>query len=213
MDAGVIYRCPHCTGRLEKGPDQWGCAGCRRQFEVRGGVPILDIMEGTEGGFLRPPDQHRFLRDVEQRGWEAALQGLHGPRNRLQEAIAPNRISWRYLFQIDSSWKVLDIGAGTGGVACQLARECSVVALDNSWCDMAFLYLRGKQEGLKNFEAVVADATCLPFESGQIDLATMIGVLEWVPISWPQQDPQRVQLKALQEANRILKPGVPSSWE
>jgi len=207
--AGVIYRCPYCKGRIDKGKEHWRCRECGHAFEVRRGVPMLDIGGEPARGFIWAEDPHRFLDIAEKKGWRIALESVQRPNspNKLREALAPNRITWKYLLEMDSSWKVLDVGAGTGGVACQLAKECSVIALDKSRCDMEFLHLRAQQEGLSQFEAVVADSVSLPFESDQFDLTTMIGVLEWVPTSWPDKQPRQMQLQALREARRVLKPG------
>lgn len=207
--AGVSFQCPHCQGGINEGKDYWRCRSCGKRFEVRRGVPLLNFGNGSAAGFIWADDPDAFLDSVERRGWREALQGVQraGSPNKLQEALAPNRVAWRYLLEVHSSWKALDIGAGTGGVACQLAKECSVVAVDKSWCDAAFLHLRAQQEGLVQFEAVVADAVSLPLEPNQFDLATIIGVLEWVPTGWLDRPPRQVQVRALCEAFRVLKPG------
>lgn len=228
--AGIIYRCPRCKGGISKGQDCWRCQHCGREFEVRRGIPILDVNNESARGFMGNDEQdveHQpvwakspasgsisvddpdvFLSTVEQKGWRTALGNLWGADSTaLMRTVAPNRIAWKYLLDIDSSWKALDIGAGTGGVACQLAKECSVVALDKSWCDAAFMHLRAQQDSLSQFEAVVADAVSLPFEPNQFDLATMIGALEWVPFGWPDKPPREMQLQALREVCQVLKPG------
>lgn len=228
--AGVAYQCPQCKGGIEKGKDCWHCRLCGKVFEVRRGVPILDI--GNElahssigaserdaghqpiykvspySGSMGIDSSDDFLDAVEQKGWRTAIEKLWGPNSAgLLRAIASNRVAWKYLLDIDSSWKVLDIGAGTGGVACRLAKECSVVALDKSWRNAAFMQLRAQQDSLFRFEAIAADGVFLPFESNQFNLTTMIGSLEWVPTSLPENKPREVQLQALREAYRVLKPG------
>lgn len=228
--AGIIYQCPRCKGNIDKGKDSWRCRRCGQDFALRRGVPILDVngeltgsFKGTDeqdvehqpvwakspaSGSITVDDPDRFLDEVEQKGWRIALENLWGADSTaLMRTVAANRIAWRYLLEIDSSWKALDIGAGTGGVACQLAQKCSVVALEKSWCDAAFMHLRAQQDGLSGFEAVVADAVSLPFEPDQFDLATMVGALEWVPFGWPDKPPRQTQLQALREVCRVLKPG------
>jgi len=176
---------------------------------IRNGVPMLNIGNESAHGFIGANDADKFLDTVAQKGWRAALESIQKPNspNRLQEALAPNRIAWKDLLEMNSSWRILDIGAGTGGVACQMAKEYSVIGLDNSWCDAAFMHLRAQQEGLSQFEAVVADATSLPLESNQFNLTVMIGSLEWVPTSWPDNPPREMQIQALREAHRVLRPG------
>ena len=206
---GVLYQCPGCQGDMAEGKDHWRCRSCGKTFEVRRGVPLLQVGNDSAAGFIWAEDPRAFLDAAEREGWRTALRSVQKPGspNKLQEALAPNRIVWRSLLVVDRSWKALDIGAGTGGVACQLARECSVVALDKSWCDAAFLYLRAQQEQLAQLDAVGADAVSLPLGPKQFDLITMIGVLEWVPSGWPDALPRQTQLRALGEAFRVLKPG------
>jgi len=218
--AGIIYQCPWCKGSIDRGKDYWRCQGCGHAFEVRRGVPILDIgvkqkaehqplwAKSPSSGSITVDDPDKFLDEVEQKGWRVALGNLWGASSTaLMRTVAANRVAWKYLLDINNSWKALDIGAGTGGVACQLAKECSVVALEKSWCDAAFMHLRAQQENLPSFQAIVADATSLPFEPNQFDLATMVGALEWVPFGWPEKPPREMQLQALREVCRILKPG------
>jgi SAM-dependent methyltransferase len=169
----------------------------------------MDVGEKGARGFIGAPDSEVFLARVEKEGWRKALESIQKPNapNKLQEALAPNRVSWSCLFDMDSSWKVLDIGAGTGGVACQMAKDCFSVGLDKSWCDAVFMQLRAKQDNLLQFQAVVADALGIPFDSNQFDLAVMIGSFEWIPSGWPTDKPRDVQVRALKEVCRILKPG------
>ena len=228
--AGVTYQCPRCNGGIDKGEDYWRCRRCGQVFEVGRGVPILDVSDklahncitsdersvelqpvwakSPTSGSITVDDPDKFLNEAKRKGWRIALENLWGAGSTaLMRAIAANRVAWKYLLDVDSSWKALDIGAGVGGVACRLAKECSVVALEKSWCDAAFMYLRAQQDGLPHFEAVAADAISLPFESNQFDLATMIGALEWVPFGRPDKPPREMQLQALREVCRVLKPG------
>jgi len=208
-----IYQCPDCGGALAKNPDKWECAGCHAQYPVRAGVPLLNPGVSRSPGFVgvmkRDHDQpDTFIHDAEKRGWEAALRSIQmpGEPDRLIEAVAPNRISWRHVAGLEPSSLVIDIGTGTGGVACQLAAGCSVVAVDRSFIDAAFVAVRASQSGLHSLDSIVADGSRLPISTGVADLVTLIGVLEWVPTDFPDRDPRESQLDALREARRVLKP-------
>lgn len=229
VGAGVNYQCPLCQGNILKEETSWYCSGCSKQFAMRHGVPILDICkeplqsdpqgfqsaratplfeQSAPSGSTTIEDEEKFLVQVEEKGWRVALASQLGKDSPgMLRSMAPNRLSWKYLVNLDKSWKVLDIGAGTGGIACQLAKECSVLALDKEWRNAAFMNLRARQDGLTHFEAVAADAISLPLVSDQFDMAVMIGALEWVPFSWPNESPREMQLKALTEISRVLKPG------
>lgn len=149
-----------------------------------------------------------FIDAAEQQGWEAALRAIQvpGEPDRVAEAAAPNRISWRPVTGLKPSSVVIDIGTGTGGVACQLAADCSVVAIDRSFVDAAFVAVRARQSGLHALDSIVAEGIRLPIRTGVADLVTLIGVLEWVPTDFPDRDPRASQLEALREVRRVLKP-------
>jgi len=160
------------------------------------------------GGFIWAEDPKRFLEVARKEGWQEALKSVQQENapNKLQEALAPNRLAWLNLVDISSPTKVLDIGTGTGGIACQLAKKCSVVAIDSSSVDVEFLKIRAKQDNLRHLKVFLADAVKLPFGRNQFDLAIMNGVLEWIPTGQTNKDPREVQLRALKEVRRVLKP-------
>jgi SAM-dependent methyltransferase len=209
-----LYRCPACSGTLADERDAWVCAGCAARYEVRRGVPLLMRAKSASPGFVgvmkRKYDQpDRFLDLAEASGWDTALRSIQvpGEPDRMREAIAPNRVSWRQAAGIEPASLVVDIGAGTGGVGCQLAAECDVISIDRSFVDAAFVAIRAKQAGLPSLSSIVAEGCDLPLASGIADVVTLIGVLEWIPVDFPDRDPRESQLRALREVRRVLKPG------
>lgn len=155
------------------------------------------------GGFIGAKNSKSFLSQTKELGWKEALKSVSPYK--LCEAAAPNRLGWLNLVDITSHSKALDIGAGTGGIACQLAEQCSVEAIDVSSVDIEFLKLRKDQDQLTHFNAQIASATDLPFSDNHFDLVTVNGVLEWVPLAEPQASPLETQVKGLREARRVLK--------
>jgi SAM-dependent methyltransferase len=160
------------------------------------------------GGFIWAEDEEQFLQIARRDGWKAALKSVQEKNapDKLQEAIAPNRLAWISLVDVDASTRALDVGAGTGGLACQLAERCHVVAVDGSEVDVEFMKIRSEQDHLSRFTAVVANAVELPFDENQFDLVTMNGVLEWVATSCADKAPREAQLQALKEIRRVLRP-------
>lgn len=161
------------------------------------------------GGFIWTDDAGKFLDVAKKEGWQVALKSVQQDNSpdKLQEALAPNRLAWLNLVDIEPSTKALDIGAGTGGIACQLSKECEVTAIDGSTIDVEFLKIRAEQDGLSRFTALVANSLELPFPKNLFDLVIMNGVLEWVPTCRPKSHPRDSQLQALKETRRVLKPG------
>jgi arsenite methyltransferase len=95
--------------------------------------------------------------------------------------------------------KALEVGCGPGFVAEELARavgpDGQVCAIDNS--EGAILLGRQKCKDHPQAKFEVADATKLPYDDGEFDLATITQVYEYVP----EID------QALRELHRVLRPG------
>ncbi len=104
--------------------------------------------------------------------------------------------------------RALDVGAGLGTVAVGLSRHfAEVVALDNCSQRMGFLRERCRQDHVANIRAVFADALVLPFQDGQFDLVTLIGILEWAGTWGDDGRPEDWQLRLLGDCFRVLRPG------
>ena len=170
--------------------------------------PDLLFERSNASGSLGGDNPEAFLGLAEKDGWRSALEKLFGPTSPgLLRAIAPNRTAWAYQFDITSQTRVLDLGAGTGGVSCRLAQTCNVVSADKSPVNSAFVQIRAAQEELHQLQSICTDAVDLPFADEQFDLVCMIGSFEWIPSSWPEEDPESIHRHTLQEIFRILKPG------
>jgi len=161
------------------------------------------------GGFVWAENPEEFLKIARDRGWQEALRNVQkkDSPDKLREALAPNRLGWFNLIDVKPSMRALDIGAGTGGIACQLAKKCFVTAVDGSEIDVEFLKIRAQQEKLSQLSVLVANAVSLPFENNYFDIVIMNGVLEWVATAERTDvPPMNQQIKALEEARRVLKP-------
>lgn len=140
-----------------------------------------------------------FLKDVKRKGWQNALIEHWGKNSDgYKRATSPNRVTFKYLFELNRDSQILDIGAGTGGIACRLAKDYHVFAIDKLQYNIDFLKLRAQQENLKLFNAEQCLATDLVFNDNTFDLVVMVGVLEWV-------GNKEAQEKTLKEAHRVLK--------
>jgi SAM-dependent methyltransferase len=105
---------------------------------------------------------------------------------------------------------LLDLGCGFGGLSIHAARcGAAVTAIDASDHKLKVLEARIADEQWPpgaGVTALKANATNLPLETGVFDTAVTLGVIEWVPLT-ADGEPRAVQLRALREIARVLKPG------
>lgn len=103
----------------------------------------------------------------------------------LQWLSLPNGLRW------------LDVGCGTGALSAVILNSCAPERITG--IDPSEAQVDGANERIKNAEASfrVADATDLPFDSGDYDVAVASYVLNFVP------DPQ----KMISEMTRVVRPG------
>jgi SAM-dependent methyltransferase len=103
--------------------------------------------------------------------------------------------------------QVLDVGSGWGQQALELARHNRVCAVEPNPDRLAFIRAAARQEArLDSLYFLAANFQDLEFEAS-FDLATCIGVLEWVGKFSPLPDPQEAQRLFLQRLHAVLKPG------
>ncbi|MFX1566261.1 MAG: class I SAM-dependent methyltransferase [Promethearchaeota archaeon] len=104
--------------------------------------------------------------------------------------------------------KVLDVGCGTGRVAISIAKRLTtgqVIGIDLfewvSWSSSEIPIENARIEGVGDrTEFKHGDATELPFEDASFDIVTMGSVLHEI-------EEEALKIKALNEVNRVLKPG------
>lgn len=218
MDHDLFERlrfvCPRCRADLPAGGSgaPWECRQCGARYPVVESIPLL-----ADGSTYYPEveraEMERLIAETEQRPWRAVLHDFCAARNPYQYRIATDesRADWRFLVPLKPSWLVLDIGAGWGAITSVLARECAaVVACDTTAERLRFLQRRCRQEGLTNVCAAGANILRPPFAPAQFDLAVLVGVLEWVPVSHAEAaavDPAELQQQALVNVAALLKPG------
>lgn len=119
-----------------------------------------------------------------------------GQWDRMRLDLFGRRADIALLGLLDESWKVADLGCGTGGIAHALAPFVEqVVAVDESSAMLAAA--RKRLHGVENVDIRNGRLEALPLADGEVDVALLFLVLHYVT------DPERV----IAEAARVLKPG------
>lgn len=202
--------CPRCQGRLEPESGAVHCAACESRYAIEDGVICTQRTQVFMGEFTAERMMD-FVRAARERGWRKTVQdsmAAEDPGTR-RILLSPSRASFLHLLDPVRRDSVLDLGAGMGAVSLQLAKSFDrVYAVDQTFERLAFLRVVADQEGAASIRTVChRDVFRLPFRSGALCAAVMVGVFEYFPASYPRMPLGEVQRRALGELYRILQPG------
>jgi SAM-dependent methyltransferase len=200
---GVRLQCECGTGVALAGKFRCGCG--RQLGERRGGVAVVGSSIGYWGEL--PQAQMRLLLErAEHAGWRQALEAFAPPEIRAYVADR-GRASFQDVLPLDARARVLDVGAGWGGIAAELARRYDVTALEGVAERAEFIALRARQDGLTRLNVIQGDLHRVPLAPHQFDLIVANGVLEWVALHDLTAPPAAVQLTFLRRLLDLLAPG------
>jgi ubiquinone/menaquinone biosynthesis C-methylase UbiE/DNA-binding transcriptional ArsR family regulator len=119
-----------------------------------------------------------------------------GQWDRMRLELFGRRADTALLGLLDESWKVADLGSGTGAISQSIAPFVSqVIAVDES--NAMLSAARKRLNGIENVDIRNGRLESLPLADGEVDVALLFLVLHYAP------DPVRV----IAEAVRVLKPG------
>jgi SAM-dependent methyltransferase len=200
--------CPECGGKLPAAGQRLECGGCRKAWPVIDGVPQF-VDDFPYWGEI----PHERMLDVNRRaaaeGWRTALTNTDDSvvRRAADMILNLDRANWQSLAGLPDNSRVLDLGAGCGTNSHSLALHFShVTALEPVAERIEFMRHRFAQEKLHNVRLIRSSVWTLPFPNESFDMVAMNGVLEWVPTGMTG-DPRALQLKALRNVHRLLRPG------
>ncbi len=212
MPRRLRYVCPNCTRKLRQESNAYHCGSCAQRWPERDGIPSF-----ATGTFywnqISEEEMSRLLATAQAEGYQVALHKHLLPNTDeyvYRYALDESRGDFRFLLPLGGRTRILDLGCGWGSVTCAVARTAGqVVGADTNVQTLRFVRLRAQQEGLHNLTPVHMDPldyAGLPFPSGYFDAVLMNGVLEWVGSAARCGSPRRLQLRALRETRRVLKP-------
>lgn len=142
-------------------------------------------------------------------GWRAALKESFFTHDRAyyNYITDPKRANWHHLLNLKKDARILDLGCGWGTLSFSLAQAHNkIVAFDVTSQRLEFIRLRKESGQTHNLFPVCGQLSSLPFCGGYFDLVILNGVLEWAGVVENGLGPAEVQMRALREARRVLKP-------
>ena len=195
-----------CGESLEMEGDSYICPRCGHELGYRReGVHILGRPIPYWGEVPQATMQH-LLGEMQAGNWREAVKRLV-PAPLHEYILSPYRAAFEDVIDFPPGARVLEVGAGLGGIATELARKYRVVALEGVWERTRFMALRAAQDGLNHFLAINGNINSIPFAPEQFDVIVVNGVLEWAAMADLQGNPTDVQILFLQRLRRLLKPG------
>ncbi|HUX67644.1 MAG TPA: class I SAM-dependent methyltransferase [Terriglobales bacterium] len=157
-------------------------------------------------GEIPQAEMQRVLARARAADWRTAVRELV-PEGLAEYVGDPQRAAFHELLPLPAEARILDVGAGWGGIAAALARHYEVVALEGVAERAQWIALRGEQEGLERLRVVQGDVHQTPLALGQFDAIIANGILEWVALMDHSAAPTAVQLSFLQRLRDLLAPG------
>lgn len=145
------------------------------------------------------------LEEARTLGWQAAVRKLLPPA--LADYVsASSRAAFHELLPLPHGARILDVGAGWGGIAARLAEHYQVVALEGVAERARFIALRQQQDRLERLQVVNGDVHQTPLALGQYDAIVANGILEWVALMDTTAPPTAVQSQFLSRLRDLLAP-------
>jgi len=204
---GITFECPACHSGLQETAAEFACVGCQKKYPINEGIPVF-ISAQPYYGEIERERMRLLLQDAKARGYKAAVRDFLNDEFVYTYVADEHRAKWMELLPLDRNSKVLDVGCGWGTNTIPISRTVQrAVAIDATYERVKFVDIRAVQTDAHNVVPAVASAIELPFSSDQFDVVAFNGVLEWLGASDFTIDPQQCQMKALNQAFRVLKPG------
>ncbi len=149
-------------------------------------------------------EMNALLAASESSGWREAVRGVSpGMRDNIMKA---DRAAFQDVLPIPDGSSVLDVGAGMGCIATELAARHRVTALEGVPERARFIACRKRQDGLTNLTVLNTDLNRVRFDRAQFDAIIINGVLEWVGLFDLTVKPDEAQVRFLRNLREALKP-------
>jgi SAM-dependent methyltransferase len=202
------YVCPACRHSLEERPGTYTCNHCKAVFKVTENIPVFMTTNAPYWGELSKERMKELNEKIQ------STADLSSPLSSVENTSFISRVKddktadWCHLIPIGNDATVLDAGCGLGGVSFNLSRYYAhVFAVEPVFERIYFAELSRVKRNIGNVTTVCGSVLQLPFPDNTFDMAALNGVLEWSALADPARPAYGVQMNALKELQRVIKPG------
>lgn len=202
-----LYACPDCSSELEQDTSKYQCTSCFKEYPIIENIPVFgDVC--TYYGEVERNAMAELIRTTVLEGYEKAISNIIKDPFVVKYVLDESRALWADLLPIGDHTRFADVGCGWGTVSIPVARIAGhVAAIDATMERVKFVEIRAKHSNLANITPALGSATALPFPENSFDVIAFNGVLEWLGAINTKESPYKIQMQALREAYRVLKPG------
>lgn len=202
-----LYACPDCCEKLEQETSSYRCISCLKEYPIIENIPIFGDLN-TYYGEVEQNTMADLIRTTVLDGPEKAISNIIKDPFVVKYVLDESRALWTNLLPIDAHTRFIDVGCGWGTVSIPIAKIAGhVTAIDATMERVKFVEIRAQHSSLSNITPVLGSATALPFPGESFDMIAFNGVLEWLGAINTKESPYKIQMQALREAYRVLKPG------
>jgi len=206
------YTCPLCQNCLQELHHSYVCKQCDRTWPIVNEISRFADEELSYSVFT-PEIAEKVTELAEQKNWQEAIDTYSNMIGKYTLGYITNeaRADWHIILPLNPEATVLDIGSGWGNIAISLSRWCKQAYCgDVNMINLRLLRTRLRDRKINNVSLFQYEPNAflrLPFKDSSIDVVLLNGVLEWMGAAEIDATPRDVQLKALKEIKRVLKPG------
>ena len=202
----IKYACPECKKDIERIKTGYVCNDCHQTYPLLDGIPTFSDLS-TYYGEIKKSNMTTLLQDAEKSGYKMALRDHFKDPFVYKYTVDESRAKWIEIIPHNKETHFLDVGCGWGTNSVPISRKVKVLhALDATIERVKFVQIRATQEKINNIKPVMGSAIKLPFPDKSFDIVAFNGVIEWLGAIDKDVDPIQIQLAALNEARRVLKP-------
>lgn len=220
-----IVICPECGVECRWSESAVTCSQCGATYRVQDGIPYF-LRQAQYWCNIPRREMQQVIDYVGIHGFQAGLRDCI-PQYLHPAIIHTGRADARFFLPINKESVILDMGCMWGALTFALSEHCKhIVGLDQTLETLQLSYYRAQEAGIQNVTFLGGDARRMPIKDNIFDVVLLNGVLEWLGLEseyvveqqWGKRsrngvktvrvkNPRTLQLRGLQEALRVLKPG------